>query len=151
MLLLQGLGDANNLIDFVQWGAAGSIREVTAVAAGQWTAGEFVTVTADANNSIIYDGTGNAAADWAETTTPSFGGPNGNPVPPAPNASVVVNEVAFNVGSNGGQIEFFNNGNVDFDLTNFWLCLGPGTYVQIGNLTPVSGNINLRPGEILSS
>ena len=66
-----------------------------------------------------------------------------------PVASVVINEVAFNVSSAGGQVEIFNNGDVDFDLSNYWLCLGSGTYQQIGNLTPVSGDINLAPGEYL--
>ena len=144
-----GLSAAANLADFVQWGAGGSFREDVAVAAGQWTAGEFVIVTSDASNSIIFDGDGDAAADWAETTVPSFGAENGNPVPPAANPSVVINEVAFNTGSTGGQVEIFNNGNVDFDLADHWLCLGSGTYVRIGTLTPVSGNINLAPGEYL--
>ena len=80
--------DPNTLADFVQWGAAGSIRENVAVQAGEWTAGEFVTVVEDANNSIIFDGEGNRAADFAETTVPSFGAANGDPV--APGADPVV-------------------------------------------------------------
>ena len=70
--------DPSTLADFVQWGAAGSIREVTAVAAGQWTAGEFVDVIGSDVTSIIFDGQGDAAANWAETATPSFGATNGS-------------------------------------------------------------------------
>ncbi|NAS32786.1 hypothetical protein GTQ40_17535 [Flavobacteriaceae bacterium R38] len=139
-----GFGDANNLIDFVQWGAAGSIREVTAAAAGQWTVGEFVNVSANADNSIIFDGAGNAAADWAETTTPSFGGVNGTPV--APVASVVINEVEFR----GDQVELYNNGDFEVNLAGYFLCMAPGTYRQIGNLAITNGgNIVLQPGEFL--
>ena len=65
-------GNANSILDFVQWGAAGSFRESLAVQAGEWTTGEFVNVSTNVNNSIIFDGEGNAAADWAETTVPSF-------------------------------------------------------------------------------
>ncbi|RKM85631.1 hypothetical protein D7030_02875 [Flavobacteriaceae bacterium AU392] len=147
-----GFANPDTISDFVQWGAAGSVRETTAVAAGIWTAGEFVTVVNDVNNSIIFDGEGDTAADFAETTTPSFGAENGDAVPPAVNSSVVINEIQFNTSGTGGQIEIFNNGNVNFDLSDHWLCLGSGTYRQIGNaasVTVVSGNIDLAPGEYL--
>ena len=64
------------LVDFVQWGSAGSARENVAVAAGQWIAGEFVDTVSSSNNSIAYDGEGNASNDWAETTSPTFGAVN---------------------------------------------------------------------------
>ncbi|MEP5601071.1 MAG: hypothetical protein ABJL44_08610, partial [Algibacter sp.] len=32
------------------------------------------------------------------------------------------------------------------DLSNYRLCLGPGTYVTIGTLTPISGSVNLTAG-----
>lgn len=65
--------DSDALVDFVQWGSAGSARENIAVAAEQWIAGEFVTLVSSANNSIAYDGEGDAASDWAETTSLTFG------------------------------------------------------------------------------
>ncbi|GEM_PF-1819776 len=40
-----------------------------------------------------------------------------------------------------------NPGSMLADLTNYQLCLGPGTYVRIGTLTPLSGNIMLEAGE----
>ncbi|GAA4964628.1 hypothetical protein GCM10023315_11840 [Algibacter aquimarinus] len=39
-----------------------------------------------------------------------------------------------------------NPGSSMVNLTNYQLCLGPGTYVQIGSLTPISGSIMLAPG-----
>ena len=123
-----GVGAADNLADFVQWGAAGSFRENVAVAAGQWVAGEFVDVVGSDLTSIIFDGDGNAAADWAETATPSFGAANGAPV--APVIEVVLNEVEYL----GDQVELFNNGNLPVDLTDYFLCLAPSTYRQIGGL-----------------
>ncbi|MGC6431723.1 MAG: T9SS type A sorting domain-containing protein [Jejuia sp.] len=40
-----------------------------------------------------------------------------------------------------------NPGSSMVNLTNYQLCLGPGTYVGIGTLTPISGNIMLAAGE----
>ena len=68
-----GFGDPSNIADFVQWGASGSVREGVAVQAGVWTAGEFVPTLSNVDNSIVFDGEGNGAADWAETSTPSLG------------------------------------------------------------------------------
>ncbi len=133
------------IVDFVQYGSGGSARENVAVAAGLWTAGEFVPTVANAENSIVFDGEGNAAADWSETTTVTFGAENMLTVP-AQLRSVVINEVQY---GNRDLVELYNNGDVTVDLSTYWLCLGPGTYVQIGNLTPESGNIQLAAGEFL--
>lgn len=65
--------NSDALVDFVQWGATGSARENVAIAAGQWIAGDFVPVVGNINNAIAYDGEGDAATDWAETTTLTFG------------------------------------------------------------------------------
>ncbi len=135
--------NADAIVDFVQYGAAGSPRESVAVAAGLWTAGEFVPEVTSDNHSIIFDGDGNGAANWAETTTPTFGAAN---MLMAPVRSVVFNEV--NYGENK-LIELYNKGNVTVDLDPYWLCLGPGQYIQIENITPESGNKQLAPGEFL--
>jgi plastocyanin len=68
------LADSSQIIDFVQWGAAGSTREGTAVAAGLWTAGAFVPRPA-AGHSLEFCG---AAGDrgrvfWSEVAVPNFG------------------------------------------------------------------------------
>ncbi|MEL6916756.1 MAG: hypothetical protein AAFO99_03400 [Bacteroidota bacterium] len=138
-----GFADPNTLADFVQWGAAGSVREEVAVAAGIWTVGEFVPVLGDEDNSIVFDGLGNSASDWEETTSSTLGAAN-IVTPPSGNASVVLNEVGYL----NDQIELYNNGNVNVDVSDYFLCLGPATYRRVGDLV-VSGNLDLAPGEFL--
>jgi len=140
-----GFGDAANIADFVQWGEAGAARENVAVEAGLWAAGEFVPVMGDAVNSIIYDGDGKGAENWAETTTVTFNEANVLTVP-VEMMSVVLNEVQY---GNKDLIEIYNNGDVTVDLAEYWLCLGPGNYSKIGDITPDSGNIALEAGEFL--
>ncbi len=137
---------AEAIVDFVQWGAGESARENVAVEAGIWTAGDFITVLNNESNTIIFDGEGNAAADWSETSTPTFGAENVFTMPEQMRRSIVFNEVQF---GNLDQVELYNNGDVTIDLSDYWLCLGPGRYAQIGNLTPVSGTIELASGEFL--
>ena len=60
--------------------------------------------------------------------------------------SVVINEVQF---GSLDQVEIYNNGNVEFNLDDYWLCLGPGRYLRIGDSTPVSGSTLLPAGEFL--
>ena len=139
--------DSATLVDFVQWGAAGSPREVVAVEAGIWNAGDYIEVTGDADNSIAYDGTGNSSADWTETTTTTFGAANEFNAPEV--VSVVINEVEY---LNADLIELYNNGNQTVDLSNYWMCFGPGQYFRIGDATMttiIDGNVNLAPGEFL--
>jgi len=141
-----GFGDPSTLADFVQWGAAGSARETVAVTAGIWTAGEFVEVSGDAANSIIFDGEGNGAINWAETTTVTIGEENVLTLPVELRESIVFNEVQY---GERDLVELYNNGDLPVDLSNYWLCLGPGTYQQIGNLEPLSGSVQLEPGAFL--
>ncbi|MFS4466967.1 spondin domain-containing protein [Maribacter sp. 2210JD10-5] len=141
-----GFGDAANIADFVQWGAAGAVRENVAVDAGIWTAGEFVPVMGDENNSIIFDGEGTGASNWAETTTVTIGAENVLTMPAELRASIVLNEVQY---GNLDQVEIYNNGDVTVDLSSYWLCLGPGQYAQIGSIVPVSGSVELPAGEFL--
>ncbi len=138
--------DSNAIVDFVQYGAGGSAREDVAVAAGIWTAGEFVPTVGNAENSIVFDGAGNSAADWAETTTVTFGEENVLTMPANDVRSIVINEVNY---GEDKQIELWNNGTVAVDLSSYWLCLGPGQYLQIENATVVSGTTTLEAGEFL--
>ncbi|KPM31850.1 Hypothetical protein I595_2350 [Croceitalea dokdonensis DOKDO 023] len=135
--------NADAIVDFVQWGAAGNPRESVAVEAGIWTAGEFVPVQRSAENSIIFDGDGQGAANWSETTSITIGAENVLTMPEALKQSIVINEVQY---GNLNYIELYNNGDTGIDLSNYWLCLGPGQYAQIGNLSPKSGDINLESG-----
>ncbi|SHG99775.1 spondin domain-containing protein [Flagellimonas flava] len=137
--------DASTLADFVQWGADATARENVAVAAGIWTAGEFVPVMGNADYTIVFDGDGTGAANWSETTTVTIGEDNVLTVPEEIR-SIVINEVQY---GSRDLVEFYNNGTVAVDLSSYWLCLGPGTYVQLGNVTPESGSIELAAGEFL--
>ncbi|MCL6275224.1 lamin tail domain-containing protein [Muricauda sp. 2012CJ35-5] len=137
--------DASTLADFVQWGAGSSARENVAVEAGIWTAGDFVPVMGNSDNTLIYDGNGIGVANWAETTTPTIGEENQLTVPEEIR-SIVINEVLY---GSRDLVELYNNGNVAVDLSSYWMCLGPGNYVQLGNVTPESGNLELAAGEFL--
>ena len=68
--------NADALVDFVQWGSGGSARENIAVAAGQWTTGDFVPALTNGDSSIAYDGEGDSSSDWAETITVTLGAVN---------------------------------------------------------------------------
>lgn len=132
---------SNNIISFVQYGAAGSAREAVAIAANVWTSGEYVPLPAIGTNSISYDGAGNGAADWIETE-PTLGNANGMEV--EPQGTVIFNEVQFG----GSQyVELYNNGSVAVDISDYWLCLGPGRYSRVGTLNVATGQLNLQPGE----
>ncbi|WP_282090125.1 spondin domain-containing protein [Aquimarina algiphila] len=137
---------ADAIVDFVQYGEAGSARENVAVAAGIWTEGEFVPTVRNEDNSIVFDGDGNGAANWAETTTVTLGEENVLTMPNNDVRSIVINEVNY---GEGKQIELWNNGTVAVDLAPYWLCLGPGRYVQIENASVISGTTQLAAGEFL--
>ena len=40
-----------------------------------------------------------------------------------------------------------NTGSSMVNLDNYWLCLGPGTYVRVGTVTPISGDFMLMENE----
>lgn len=136
--------DPATLSSFVQWGEAGSPRENVAAAAGIWTAGDFVEVLGNAANSIVFDGEGNAASDWSETSTPTLGAVNVFDAP-SQNASIILNEVAYL----NDSVELFNNGDITVDVSDYFLCLGSGTYRRIGDLQ-TQGEVNLAPGSFLT-
>ncbi len=138
--------NADALVDFVQYGAGGSARENVAVQAGIWTAGEFVPTVTNADNSIIFDGDGNGAGNWAETTTVTFGEENVLTMPNNEVRSIVINEVNY---GEDKKIELWNNGTVPVDLGPYWLCLGPGQYLQIQNATTDKETSELASGEFL--
>ncbi|MBQ4818438.1 T9SS type A sorting domain-containing protein [Aquimarina sp. MMG016] len=61
-----GFGIATNLIDFVQWGAAGNIREPLAVAQGLWTEGDFIV--GPGPYTYAGNGTQNGLGFWSACT-----------------------------------------------------------------------------------
>ncbi|MBQ4821108.1 spondin domain-containing protein [Aquimarina sp. MMG016] len=138
--------DANAIVDFLQYGSGASAREDVAVTAGLWTAGDFIPVVSSADNSIIFDGEGNGVENWSETTTVTFGAENILTMPNNDVRSIVINEVNY---GEDKLIELWNNGTVAVDIASYWLCLGPGQYVQIQNATIINGDTNLDPGEFV--
>lgn len=82
---------SSTIADFVRYHKPGSSESKTwesaAVAAGLWTAGEFVDVNAlTEGNSIglVSDGVRSNAAAWKIYATPTIGGANSSPTPPPP-------------------------------------------------------------------
>jgi plastocyanin len=79
--------DANQILDFVQWGASTPANETTAIAATFWGAGSFVPQTA-AGHSIAFCPSvagldpAHGALQWAEINPPDIGTTNNcaNPV-----------------------------------------------------------------------
>lgn len=64
------LRNANDLVDFVEWGADNQNFEGTADQNGEWTAGDFVLNAAE-GLSYNYDGTANNSTAWtAKNSTP---------------------------------------------------------------------------------
>ncbi|NET34415.1 MAG: T9SS type A sorting domain-containing protein [Cyanothece sp. SIO1E1] len=64
-------GSPNSIRDYVEWGSSGHGRSSVAVAASIWTSGDFVSAFG-ANESIEYTGTGDVAASWASTASPTI-------------------------------------------------------------------------------
>jgi len=60
--------------------------------------------------------------------------------------NIILNEVQY---GNRNLVEILNTGTETIDLRDFWLCLGPGEYSQIGGITPESGFIELAGGEFV--
>jgi len=54
---------------------------------------------------------------------------------------IIINEVSY--AGDSDWIELFNPTDETIDVSEYWLCLGPGAYSQISNLT-IEGNTNLE-------
>lgn len=128
------------LLDFVQYGASGSSREDVAVAADIWTLNDVVALPTDSSASLAYDGEGNSSRDWTIDATPTVGLDNATA-----EAGVVINE--FNV--LGDLIELANLSDEPVNVSNYILCLGPGTYRSIQSLRIISGDLNIPAGGFL--
>ncbi len=120
--------DPDVLIDYVQWGAANQARVDQAVTAGRWdNASNFVT------EGSPYTFTG-AATDvgstfWEGTTL---------------NGIVRI----LTVDTTTDQVTLTNLGNGNLDAGSYFLCLGPGTYQQVANLT--SESTMIAPNQTLT-
>lgn len=72
---------ADQIVDFVQWGAAGGPNEATANDATLWTTGEFVPPMADGHSIELCEFTTRGADAWAEISAPTFGSDGGCTTP----------------------------------------------------------------------
>ena len=101
-------GSSNSIISYVEWGSTGHFRSNVAVQAGIWTAGDFVSGF-QGTESLVYDGAGIEASDWAI---------NGDPLicPPVMNDPLLEAQsiVALGAQEAGRSIADFNGSNRGF-------------------------------------
>lgn len=115
--------DPNDLIDYIQWGAGNQARVGQAVTAGRWdNANNFVS----GNAPYVFTG---GATDFGST----FWG----------EGSDIIR--ILSVDTDTDEILLSNFGVTTVDVGTYWLCLGPGTYVQVTDAA--TGNTNLAPGD----
>lgn len=116
------------LLDYVQWGATNQSRVSQAVAAGRWD-----DVNNFASGVSVYTFGGNAtdvgAAFWA-----------------GEEAFTAVR--VLNVDAQGDLVTLTNLGNTGIDVGPYWLCLGPGTYVNVANVA--TGSTMLGANETIT-
>ncbi|MBI1268215.1 MAG: T9SS type A sorting domain-containing protein [Cryomorphaceae bacterium] len=100
--------NSSAMIDYVEWGFSGHTRSSVAVAAGIWSTGAFVAAPTT-GQSWMYDGSGNAPADWF-TGAPTFGAENAI----ACNAAAGILTPIFNpniCSAQGSTLQFSVSGN----------------------------------------
>ncbi|MCC1483513.1 hypothetical protein [Winogradskyella immobilis] len=118
--------DPDVLLDFVQWGAGNQPRSAQAVTAGRWDSAENF-VDGFAPYSFIGEADEFGSTFWdtaAESRT--------------------VRILQFNAQTD--QVWLSNFGNTAVEIGDYFLCLGPGTYVQVS--TAANGaSTELAPGE----
>ena len=124
-----GSTDPSVLVDYLQWGAGNQARVSQAVTAGRWdNADNFVTVgtsynftgEADEFGSTFYETVG------AEATPP------------------IVRILQVDAASD--LVWLSNFGTESIDVADYFLCLGPGTYVRV-SAAANGASTNLAPGE----
>ncbi|MEM9823419.1 MAG: hypothetical protein AAF985_20215, partial [Bacteroidota bacterium] len=69
-------GSAAAMQSYVEWGSAGHQRSTVAIAAGVWTAGNFVPAF-NPEEFLSFDGAGNMASDWSVEATSTLCEENG--------------------------------------------------------------------------
>ena len=138
-------GNADLIIDYMQYASAGHEREETAVAAGVWTAGEFVALASTSQSLQYFDNGMVGSGNWASApATP--GEVNADPV--AEFADIRINEISHGEVDFMGAtnwIELFNAGETEVDISDLILCDFPN-YPVINSLTVLSGSTTLSAG-----
>lgn len=101
-----GFSNANNMLDFLQWGtgSSGSSRESVAVAAGLWVADTFITVSPPYQYNG--DGTQNGVANWSTLGVDDF--EEGSSLRLYPNPTSDVLNIEFKSVIADGTLEVFD-------------------------------------------
>lgn len=121
------------LLDYVQWGGANQARVDQAVTAGRWDdANNFVSGV----NVFTFNG---AVADVGSTFW------TGEEEQEEDATSIVR---ILSVDAQGDLVTLTNFGNTTIDVGSYWLCLGPGTYANVGNIA--TGDTNLDANETIT-
>jgi hypothetical protein len=114
--------DSTTVIDFVQWGAAGSPVEAAAVAAQVWVNGEFVDNSQQTvGGGLASFGATVGAGRWVVDNTPTPGEENSAP----PVATVVINEALVDplgADAQNTKVELHNRLGSSVDVSDFILC-----------------------------
>ena len=124
-----GSTDPAIYVDFVQYGSGAQSRATQAVSAGIWD--DDALFVGD-ESPYSFSGTGNdiGSTFWDGTA----------PVMVVSIRIAEVNPVAE-------LVTITNLGNVDVDISGYWLCLGPNRYNQLSDYTTINGDLNLSPAE----
>ncbi|MEM8567879.1 MAG: T9SS type A sorting domain-containing protein, partial [Bacteroidota bacterium] len=125
-----GSNSGDQVLDYLQWGAADQNRASQGVAAGRWDdVNNFVPGEAPYN--LIGGVTDIGASFWIDDTP------------------IRLLEITPEM----DEVVIRNFGSVDRDLTNYFFCTLAGIYPNLGNPSEVevlSGDLNLSPGEEVS-
>ena len=126
-----GFGNSVNILDFVQYGDAGSARENVAVEAGIWELDDFVPNVGVDTSSFAFDGEGNSSSDWSEALAPTVGLDNDTVIVVDPIVGDLTEVVINEFSPSGNWVELHNPSNGVVDVAGTVLCLGSGTYVDV--------------------
>ena len=121
-----GSTDPSILLDYVQWGDANQMRVDQAITAGRWDSAENF-VEGPAPYSFIGEADEFGSTFWdtaAESRT--------------------IRVLQFNAQTD--QVWLSNFGNITVDVSDYFLCLGPGTYVRVSDAAD-GASTELAPGE----
>ncbi|RMB62746.1 hypothetical protein EAX61_03990 [Dokdonia sinensis] len=127
-----GSSDPSVLLDYVQWGSGNQARVGQAVTAGRWDDENNI---APGVNVFTFEGE-------ASNVGSSFW--TGEEVQSDSEGVLRI----LNVNANNDTLTLTNLGGSTVEVGNYWLCLGPGTYARIGNIT--SGDTELSTNETLT-
>ena len=135
-------GNADKLIDYMQYGTAEHRRETVGEAAGIWTAGEFVPLPNEGESLQLVDVAGTGASNWVSAApTPGEANASGSAV-----SNIRITEVGVGVMFEGNTkwVELHNAGDSEEDVAALLLCNFP-LYPSVGSLTALGGGSTTIP------